>query len=67
MNWSPVMSDVHCRISLPCPSNDAMRCCVQDEVGSVLKTLTDYTAVKEDEISVAKGDTVQVLQTNLNR
>ena len=28
------------------------------------KTLTDYTAVKEDEISVSRGETVQVLTSN---
>ncbi len=33
----------------------------------MLTVLSDYVAVKEDEVTVAKGDTVQILQYNVNR
>ncbi|XP_074654482.1 kalirin-like isoform X2 [Tubulanus polymorphus] len=36
-------------------------------VNSTLKVLADYTAIKEDEISVSKGETVQVISLNQKR
>ena len=36
-------------------------------MGAILKVLSDYSAIKEDEVTVAKGDTVQILETNVNR
>ena len=36
----------------------------QFDVGSVVKVTSDYTAVREDEISVTKGELIQILSSN---